>query len=533
MLFRKPYAFIIKHFRLFHLAMLACLIFLLISLNDINDLFATLQKTNTLMYTGANVYINNIVYFIILLVLVLTGTLFWLLREKKKPTRLYLLLIVYMFVLIPIYIYLYSTLNTMIENLITSDTIIFGRDISMMASLPAYIFIAICFIRGIGFNLKQFNFSKDLKDLQIDEKDSEEIELMLRRNNYKYLRLLRRSIREIKYYILENKFAIIVITGLALLVLAGFGINYYNEYMKTLAASEATNVNGITYTVRSSYVTEEDSTGKVVSDKYKYVVIDMSFHNATTSNKAVDIDLITLANGRLSYQPTLTRNSKFYDLGTSYNRGDVLEPGETRNATLTFEIPKKVIVRNLKLRVRYALENKSKKVISRYRLFDINPKNIDTQDNAINVKLGELMNINPVGNNRFDLTIKGYSLQDVYDNKYVLCSTIDKCTPLSEVITPEKKDAYTMLVIDFSATLYDNNRFYETLNTYNKIFENYLTINYRIMNREYTSNAKVVTKSNVDNKLFIIVDRKITRADSIDLKFNFRNDEYNISLLEY
>lgn len=513
--------------------MLACLIFLLITLNDINDFFTTLQRTNTLMYSGANVYINNIVYFIILIVLVLAGILFWLLREKKKPTRLYLLLIIYMVALIPIYIFLFSTLSTMIENLITSDTIILGRDISMMATLPAYIFIVICFIRGIGFNLKQFNFSKDLKDLEIDEKDSEEIELMLGRNNYKYLRLIRRTIREAKYYILENKFAIIFIIGLALLVLAGFGINYYNEYMKTLAASEATSVNGITYTVRSSYVTTKDSTGKVVSDKYKYVVIDMSFHNATNSNKAVDIDLITLANGKLSYQPTLTKNSKFYDLGSAYNHGDVLESGETKNATLTFEIPKKSTTNNLKLRVRYALENKKKNVISRYRLFDINPKNIDTQGNIIDVKLGELMNINPIEKNKFDLMIKGYSLQDVYDNKYVLCSTVDKCIPLSEVIAPDKKDSYTMLVIDFSATLYDSNRFYETLNTYNKIFENYLSINYQIMGREYTSNAKVVTKSNVDNKIFIIVDRKITKANSINLKLSFRNDEYSISLLNY
>lgn len=531
MLFRKPYAFIIKHFRLFHLVTLACLIFLLITLNDINNLFTIFQRTNTLMYAGANVYINNFVYLIILIVLVLAGFLFWLLREKKKPTKLYLFLIIYLIALIPIYSYLFSVLNTMVEELITIDTIILVKDISFMATLPAYVFIVICFIRGIGFNLKRFNFSKDLKELQIDEKDSEEIEIMLGKNNYKYLRLIRRTIREIKYYILENKFAITVVVGLFILVLIGFGINYYNEYMKTLAASEATSVNGITYTVRASYVTSEDFTGKVVNDNYKYVVVDMSFHNSTNVNRAVDIDLITLANGKLSYQPTLTKNSRFYDLGVPYNRGDVLEPGETMNATLTFEIPKKTVLRNLKLRVQYALENKKKTVISRYRLFDVNLKKIDSKDNKIDIKLSELMNINPVGNNKMDLIINSYNIQDIYDNKYVLCSTVDKCTSLSEVITPDKKDSYTMLVIDYDAIIYDGNRFYEILNTYNKIFENYLTVNYRIGNREYSSNAKIVTKSNVDNKIFIIIDRKITKADAIYLVFNFRNDEYVVSLM--
>lgn len=530
MLFKKPYAFIIKHFRMIHLAMLTGLIFICLSLNDINNLFETLQKTNTLMYSGADVYINKFIYIFIFVILILAVILYWLLREKKKPTKIYLFLIIYLFALVPVYAYLYSVLSMMIDELIKTDTILLAKDISFMAILPSYFFIVICFIRGIGFNIKQFNFSKDLKELEIDEKDSEEIEVMLGKNNYKYLRFLRRLIRETKYYILENKFAITIIFGLLILVLFGFGINYYNEYMKTLSQSEATSVNGITYTVRSSYVTEEDLTGNVVNDGYKYVVIDMSFHNSTDINKAVDIDLITLANGKLSYLPTLTKNSRFYDMGSPYNRGDVLEPGETRNATLCFELPKSSILNNLKLRVRYGVENKNKSVISRYRLFNVSPKNIDSKDTTKNVNLNEVMNINPIGVNQFDLTIKGYKIQDVFDNKYVVCNDT-KCMPLSEVISPEQKDTYTMLVIDYDGTIYDNNQFYETLNSYNKIFENYLTVNYHILDREYSSPAKIVAKSNVDNKLFIIIDRKITRADSIDLIFNFRNDEYIVSLM--
>ena len=61
MVLRKPYAFIIKHFKLLHLALLACLIFILITMNDITNLFENFQRANTLMYAGADVYVNNVV----------------------------------------------------------------------------------------------------------------------------------------------------------------------------------------------------------------------------------------------------------------------------------------------------------------------------------------------------------------------------------------------------------------------------------------------------------------------------------------
>lgn len=500
-------------------------------MNDINNLFENLQKSNTLMYAGADVYINKVVYLFILVIIGLAGVIFWILRVKKKPTKLYLFLIVYGIALLPVYAYLFSLLASMIDELTNLDTIILVKDISMIATWPSYVFIPICFIRGIGFNLKQFNFSKDLKELQIDEKDNEEVEVTFGQNNYKYLRLLRRTLRETKYYILENKFAITCVCCLLVVVLGIVGINYYNEYMKVLAASEATSVNGMAYTVRKSYVTTRDSNGETIRPGYKYVVVDMSFHNLTTSNKAVDIDLITLSNGKLSYNPIMTKNEKFYDLGVYYNRGEVLESDETMDAIIAFELPGGARTSDLKLRVRYAIENKVSNVISRYRLFDISPRNIDSKFEKKDYKINELMEINPVGINRFNLKITGYKVLDIYDNKYVLCSSIDKCMPLSNVISPSQKEIYTMLEIDYDSVLYEDNKFSKTLNTYNKIFENYLVVNYEILGRKYSTSAKTIARSDVDNKLFVLVDRKITSATDIDLEFNFRNDVYHVSLL--
>ena len=78
MVLKKPYAFIIKHFRLIHLLILACLVFLLFVARDINDLFSSLQSSNTFIYAGAESYINNIVFVFLAIILFLSGIVFWL-----------------------------------------------------------------------------------------------------------------------------------------------------------------------------------------------------------------------------------------------------------------------------------------------------------------------------------------------------------------------------------------------------------------------------------------------------------------------
>ena len=45
--------------------------------------------------------------------------------------------------------------------------------------------------RACGFNLKQFDFKKDLEELQIDTSDYEEVELTLGKNNYIIARFFR------------------------------------------------------------------------------------------------------------------------------------------------------------------------------------------------------------------------------------------------------------------------------------------------------------------------------------------------------
>ena len=111
-----------------------------------------------------------------------------------------------------------SAMTTLEEVSMTNQALRAYSDISLLLPLGQYYFIVIALLRGIGFNIKQFNFSKDIKDLEISEEDSEEIEVNLSSNVYKYKRFGRRRLRELRYYFFENKYWILLILGVFVLV---------------------------------------------------------------------------------------------------------------------------------------------------------------------------------------------------------------------------------------------------------------------------------------------------------------------------
>ena len=527
---RKPYAFIIKHFRMIHLIILACLLYLVFSLNGINNLFTSLHTSNTHIYIGAYAYIDNMVYYFIFAGLALSGIVFWLFYKKHKPNILYLALIIYFIILAIGYAYLFNILKVIQEEIIDIDQVILVKDVSNILRLPGLVFIAFCFIRSIGFNIKQFNFSKDIAELNIADSDSAEFEVLIGQNNYIYMRTIRRTLREIKYYFLENKFAFSCVGVGILAVFIGFGVYYYNEFMKRLSESEVTSVDGISYVVNNSYMTEYDYNGNKIRDGYKYVVLNMNFHNSTDEYKSLNLDLITLKNGSLIYYPTLTKNSKFYDLGMPYKENQNIDPYGELEATITFEIPSSVSTKNFTLRVQYAIESTLDNVVARYRLFEVKTKQIDqkmvTRDKPVN----ETMNIDTIGKNKFSLIVTGFDIKDSFNSRYVICRSDLTCTPTSRIISASNYTKDTMLILDIKGTMYDDANFTKTFNTYNKIFANYVELNYTLLNKDYSENINIVPLSDVDGKIFVAVDRRIAKAERIKIIFHFRNETYEIPL---
>ena len=530
MILRKPYAFIIKHFRLIHLIILGCLIYIVYNFSNIGSLVNTLINSRTYTYAGADVYINTPIYYFILVALVLSGILYWLLRLKKKPTGLYIGLITYLIVTFVSFMYFYSILNKMTVDTIEVDVLSTLRDLLVLVRVPGYIFIGLSFIRGIGFDIKQFNFSKDVAELKLAEEDSEEFELMVGQNNYKYERYIRRTLREIKYYIKENLVPITIIGIVLLGILIILGIRYYNIYLKRIKAREVSSVNGIAYVVNRSYITSEDYNGNKIKEGSKFVVVDMSFNNTTNKDASLDFDRLSLVYKELKYNPSQTYISYFYDLGIPYTTETLIPAESMLQRYIVFEIPETMTTTDFTLRVEYGITSKDSKVLSNYIKFQVDAVNIDTEDRVIKTNINETINTDVVNENRFSLTINGYNIQENYNDKYVICNKELKCQRFNTLVTANAYNKMTMLAIDIDGMMYDEAKFTKTFTTYNSIFEGFAYIDYIEKNREYTERVNIVPLSNVEGKVFLLIDRRLLNADKINLIFKFRNNTYVVPL---
>ena len=530
MILRKPYAMMIKYFKIIHLIILGCLLFIEYNFSGISSLVNTLINTRTYTYSGADVYINMSVFIFIGVSLFLSVALFWLLRIKNKPSAEYLWMMIYIIVCTGFMIYLYYILNRLMAYSVESDTLTLIRDLLFMVRIPGVIFIGITLIRGIGFNIKQFNFSKDIEELQIVDKDSEEFEVMVGQNNYKYMRFLRRSYRELKYYIRENTLALMGLGVILVLVLGYFGVRYYMQYMQKVQSQQVSSINGIDYVVNNSYVTREDYNGVTIKDGYKYVVIQMSFNNTTNNDKTLNIDTMFLVDRQVRYSPTLTYNSKFIDMGIGYEKDSVLHPREMVDRFIVFELPDTTDIKNFELQIEYGFTAGNKNMISNFIKFDISPKEVDVEDKSYDVNINEIISTNVNNENKFDITVNGYSIQENYVNKFVICNRELVCQKLTSLITANNYNKMTMMVVDYNANKYDDAQFVKTFNTYNKILSNYAYVEYVLNGRTYTEKVNVVPNSDVEDKAFFLIDRKVLDASSLKLFFKFRNNTYIIPL---
>ena len=113
MILRKPYAFLIKHFKMIHLLLCVPIIYLIIRTGRIASFFSSYVRANyyTNLTNIAGTYINYFMYIAIIVIILLVLTVFFLMRQKKKDTRFYLFLLIYYIILLVLLSVSQSVLN--------------------------------------------------------------------------------------------------------------------------------------------------------------------------------------------------------------------------------------------------------------------------------------------------------------------------------------------------------------------------------------------------------------------------------------
>lgn len=489
MIVRKPFAFLIKHFKAIHLFLFSLLVYVCYKYNGIVSFLRNYISTGNGRYDAVN-YINYTPIYVILGAILVMIIIYYLMKYKDKPKKLYLFSIIGYIAVIILFIFLFNYLQTFSSSIIEQKTLRLYRDISLMGLIFQYIIIVIMLIRGLGFDIKKFNFSKDIQELNIDLTDNEEVELVMGFDTNKTKFKIRRFFREFRYFIREN----ILFTGLSLIVIViilWIIVANYTSKNKVYKENEYFGVD-FNMLVNDSYLTKEDSFLKKLSVGSSSLLV-VKFKISSNHSDVLNPDNFILSIYGKTYSPNNKYCSSLKDIGKCYNKIKLTK--QEKEYIFVYLVDDSVLDKKIYLKYDYGyLTNKNNSVIK----VRLNPDNIDDEEKTtkrINDTLG--FNNSVIGD--YKLKIEEYNISDNYE--------------INADITLMPTSNNTIIRLKVSEG--------------NDLIDNYALLKYTISGLEYTSTMK---KMYEDNNYSYYEVSNITYADNIKLVLNSRHNNYEYIL---
>lgn len=335
MILRRPYAILIKSFRLIHLIMFLLLAYVTYKANNILNFFKDYIAANGNIEVIAANYINALIFVSITLIIILSLTIYLLMRYKKKPKLLYLIVTIVMVLSVVSFLYLYSQIYSLEISSISGREVRLLRDISRFTFWGLFLTCIPILIRALGFDIKKFNFSKDLNELKLEKEDSEEVEVNIDLTPEDVKTFGRKKLRELKYYYAENKFFInIIISVIVIILILVFPFNKF-VINRTLNEKEVLATNYFNIKVNKSYITERKRT----SLDSAYLIIDFSIKGKAEKYN-LNLDNFVLETKNNKYIPSLKYYYYFSDLEIPGYRKQELNTKEYKNYLLIYNIKK-------------------------------------------------------------------------------------------------------------------------------------------------------------------------------------------------
>lgn len=531
MILRKPYAFLIKHFKLIHL-ILAILSFYSIYRTKILLDFFNEYVANMVNVIGQDLTTNLIPGFYIfvpILIILITVIVLVVMVVKKKPNLFYIINIAVCIFVFIITLTANSTLETMSRSLIDARTARLVRDFVMLSFMSQFITIPVIMIRTIGFDIRKFNFKEDLKELEISDEDREEFEVQLNFDKNKTIRNIRKAKRYFKYTYKENRILfntsiLGVLLGIVILVVV-------NIFTKTPVVDQNTIFagNGFNISVLDSYLVNTDYEGNIIKEDYYYLILKIKVKNNSTTPKVLDTATTKLEIGAYYYIPILEYKERFFDLGTLYQNEKI--GNEYEEKILAYEIPKQLV--NNEMIFSYVNKNsftdkegfKSTKVRINYN--DLT--GIDSNEkNNINEQLqfiGSIME-------GYKLTISSYEINDKFKINYNYCIS-NECFTSSEYLMPNLNTNYDKTLLKITGNLEKGHKVDGIYDLYDFI-ESFGKICYNVNGVLKTQNLKLKeitsTKVKKTDKFYIEVPSEIKEAENISIIFTIRDRIYEYVL---
>lgn len=502
MILRKPYAFLIKYFKIIHLILTIFSIYLVFKSNSILNYYIDFISGSVGKLDAIN-YVNSLYIYIIILALIICGIVITLMRYKKKSYVFYIILILYYFVVAYLLNYSLGGLYDIYVSSMDTKTLLLHRDVLRIATVIQYIFVGMTLVRGLGFDIKKFNFAADLQELNIDVSDDEEVELTVGSFNG-LSRKLNRNIREFKYAYFENRYFFNVIFIVIIVGILGFYLIDNMVLNRVYKVNDVFNFDDFEFRIIDSYITNTGYDGRKISDDSNYVVVKMDVSNEGVEKKINTANLI-LEIGDDSYSNKVISSSKFSDLGTLY-RGQKIRGTKTHlfvyNVPLDVEFEDVILV--------YGNEKRVK----------LNPIYLDEVGKKVNYKLGDTIDMSDsiFRGGTFKLNYYEVNTNFNYSYEYEMIGE----THTGNITISSLNGVIMNLKID--SNYVSNFSDYSFLSKYAKL-------KYVVNDTEYVSRLfDDKTPGSYKNGVYVAVDKEVMEASSIWFDIVIRNKYYSYKL---
>ncbi len=530
MILRKPYAFLIKYFRIINGILSLLAIYIVYRVYNVATFFNEYISNN---YTGsfysgfAGEYISSFSYFIIILILIGLLVILLLFIYKKKPLKAYAVPFAFYILLIIFFTVMKDIMTSLESTTLTAQTIRVCRDISFLVIVPQIGFIILFLIRALGFN-KSLNFEADLKELEIDASDNEEVEITFNNDGTKIKRFFRRYKREFSYYLKENKFIIICV-----IIVLGIGflgyLFYPREKDQKYIQGDTFAVGGVTYKLEDSIITNLDYKGDIINSNNYYLVVKLYIENNQENDSLFDANNFRLEVGKDILYPQKYKGSYFIDYAAS-NIKNTIKAKNKYYYPLVYEISKDDIKNSYVIRINNGLKNKGNMQVAKLNYITINPTRIDQiiKENEYIVNEKALLNNSNLNNSSFMVT--NFEITNKYIYDYEMCEYGICNNYKNQVSVNYLNNDRTLLVLDYDFNLDQDCPYYKYSKTLESFINNFVKIKYKYNEEEIYGTVSNVTPNNLENKIILEVSKDIEEAEEVSLIIRVRNKEYSIKL---
>ncbi|MGN1268056.1 MAG: hypothetical protein ACI4U0_00915 [Candidatus Aphodocola sp.] len=499
MVFKKPYGFLIKHFKLIHLILTGLYIYLAFKVSSILQYYNAFID-GTVSKLDARSYITSYYVIAILLAIIICLIVYALMKYKKKPRILYLILIAFTLAIAFLIQYSYQGLDTIYISVLDAKSMRLYRDLLQILVLLQYVSIAMVLVRGLGFDIKKFNFVQDLEDLGIDVSDEEEVELTLG-GTAGVNRKIHRKVRELKYYYLENKTFIGIIIAMIIVVIVGGVVVNVEVINKEYQQNEVFSSDEFQFRVLDSYVTNKGfDNQEIMMNGTSFVIVKMEVLALHEKRELNTSNLILKVNHH-NYTSSKKYSSYFIDLGYSYKNEKI---GGATTYLFIYNVSDE------------DLDSKMKLVYAEDKTVSLNPVSLDKNVKEVTLKLGDNLDLSQstLGSGNFKITLAEVQDKFTYPYQYEMNGQIYT----NQLTVSSVKNGILHLAMEASYPYQMDH--YVFLNQYG-------ILKYKKGDQEYDSiEFQDKTPGTYKNGLYLGVDKKIMEADSIWLEITIRNQRY-------